>query len=356
MQARSSKIAIVHDSPFARSAAMAALNGYFAVQSIALEEFLATGPVDVPINVFCVNAGAGVAINRVKKALHICKTDIVFVLPTHNSDGIKRLREITDADYLVLPIDPDELRAVVKKTLNRPVERSWESLHPKKRQALKKTVVCFQKCFDRVQDGKPLPIEEIQNCCQHIRDAAELGDLDGWIDALDDHHDYSFRHSMIVCGTLSYFAHALGIRGADLDKLTVGGLLHDIGKARVPLEILDKPGKLNDRELKIMNQHPVHSQEILLGENDLDADLVAMAVSHHEKIDGTGYPHSLCGAKINDHVRLTAIADVYSALIDKRAYKGSMTSEAALDMMGNFKGHLDVDLLRSFRSIVLDKG
>ncbi|MCZ6509944.1 MAG: hypothetical protein O7A62_05075, partial [Alphaproteobacteria bacterium] len=177
MQARNSKIAVIHDSQVAFDAAMAALNGYFAVHPIALEEFLATGPVEALINVFCVNAGAGVTINRVKKALHICKTDIVFVLPTHNSDGIKRLREITDADYLVLPIDPDELRAVVKKTLNRPVERSWESLHPKKRQALKKTVVCFQKCFDRVQDGKPLPIEEIQNCCQHIRDAAELGDL-----------------------------------------------------------------------------------------------------------------------------------------------------------------------------------
>ena len=80
-----------------------------------------------------------------------------------------------------------------------------------------------------------------------------------------------------------------------------------------------------------------------------------MAVSHHEKIDGTGYPHALSGAKINDHVRLTAIADVYSALIDKRAYKGSMTSEEALDMMVNFKGHLDMDFLRSFRSFVLEK-
>ena len=355
MQAQNTKIAIIYDNTAATHAAADALNGYFAVHLIPLEKFLVTGPADAQINIFCVNAGSRATIDRVKKAVTICPTNALFVLPTHNSDGIKRLREITDAELLVLPLDAGELRDLIKKTLNRSVERSWKSLHPKKRQALKETVVCFQNCFDLVQDGKPLPIEDIQNCCQHIRQAAELGDLDDWIDALDDHHDYSFRHSMFVCGTISYFAHSLGIRDADLDQLTVGGLLHDIGKARIPLEILDKPGKLDDREWKIMKQHPVASQEILLGENDLDAELVAMAVSHHEKIDGTGYPHALSGAKINDHVRLTAIADVYSALIDKRAYKGSMTSEEALDMMANFKGHLDVDLLRSFRSFVLDK-
>jgi len=138
--------------------------------------------------------------------------------------------------------------------------------------------------------------------------------------------------------------------------LTVGGLLHDIGKAKIPLEILDKPGKLDEREWQTMKLHPVYSNDILADESGLDAELVAMAVSHHERIDGAGYPNALSGAQINDPVRLTAIADVYSALIDKRAYKGSMTSEAALDLMGSFDGHLDMDLLRSFRSFVLDQG
>jgi putative nucleotidyltransferase with HDIG domain len=245
---------------------------------------------------------------------------------------------------------------LIKKTLNRSVEKSWESLHPKKRQALKGTVVCFQNCFDLVEAGAPLPIEDIQSCCHDIRDAAELGDLDNWIDALDDHHDYSFRHSMFVCGTLSYFAHSIGIRGADLDQLTVGGLLHDVGKAKIALGILDKPGKLDEEEWRIMKQHPVLSQNILCDENGLNNDLVAMAVSHHERIDGTGYPSELSGAQINDYVRLTAIADVYSALIDKRAYKGSMTSEDALKIMRESKGQLDMDLLRTFRDFVLDRG
>lgn len=181
-----------------------------------------------------------------------------------------------------------------------------------------------------------------------------LGGLNEWIDALDRHHNYSFRHSMFVCGSLTYFAHSLGIRGADLELLTVGGLLHDIGKSSIPNAILDKPGKLDDEEWEAMKKHPEYSRTILLNEQNLDKIIVTMAASHHERLDGTGYPDGLSGPSIADYVRLTAIADVYSALIDKRAYKGSMSSEDALDLMGKFEGHLDPDLLRSFREFVLD--
>ena len=81
-----------------------------------------------------------------------------------------------------------------------------------------------------------------------------------------------------------------------------------------------------------------------------------MAVHHHEKLDGNGYPDGLAGAQISDHVRLMAIADVYSALIDKRSYKEAMGHEEALDLMLEFEGHLDMDLLSAFRGFLLDKG
>jgi putative nucleotidyltransferase with HDIG domain len=356
MQARNANIAVIYDNITTCKIVVAALAEYFTVRPVPLDEYGANGSLVAALTVFCVDLGAKATFDRLKKSLTSGEHELLFVLPTFNSETIAKLRGYSDADYLISPIVPHELRSLVKKTLNRPVERIWETLHPQKRQALKETVVVFEACFDQAQEGNPLPIEDIQDCCQLIRQAAELGGLDSWIDALDDHHDYSFRHSMFVCGTLAYFAQAIGIRGADLDQLTIGGLLHDIGKARIPLAILDKPGKLDDSEWQIMKQHPVSSQDILRRENDLDPDMVAMAVSHHEKLDGTGYPHGLSGAKINDHVRLTAIADVYSALIDKRAYKGSMTSEAALEIMAQSKDHLDLDLFGSFQSFVLDKG
>jgi len=183
-----------------------------------------------------------------------------------------------------------------------------------------------------------------------------LGAFDSWIDALANHHNYSFRHSMFVCGTLTYFAHSIRIGTRDLERLTVGGLIHDIGKSKIPLEILDKPGKLDNADWLIMRDHPIYSREILRHEPDLEPDTIAMAVHHHEKLDGTDYTDGLSGTQTNDNTRLIAIADVYSALIDKRSYKGSMSNEQALDPMATLEGHLDMDLLKAFKTFAVQHG
>jgi len=356
MQTQKADITVIYDSAPAHKAVVSALSGYFTFREIPVEKCAADDVRDATLNIFCVNIGAKETYERVKNVIKIAQGENLFVLPTHNSDSISQLRQLTKADYFLLPLDAKKFPAAIKSALNGPVEKAWEALEPAKRKALKSAVVSFEKCFDQVAHGEPIPLAEITSSCHDIREAAELGGLDSWINALDDHHDYSFRHSMFVCGSLTYFAQAIGIRGDELDQLTLGGLLHDIGKCRIPLEILDKPGKLDDREWESMKQHPVYSRDILAGENDLDADLAAMAVYHHEKLDGSGYPDGLSNGQISDHVRLTAIADVYSALIDKRAYKGSMTSEAAIDIMATLNDQLDMDLLNEFRSFTLDKG
>jgi len=355
MQIENSEITVIYDDAPALKAVKSALSGYLSFTKFLLNDEPSSAR-DAIVTLFCVNVGDGANFERVKQATNRCHGEIIFVLPTHNSESIKRLQHSTNAEYFVLPLDGKEIRNAIKAALNRHVEKGWLSLEPIKRKALTSAVASFGKCFDDVAHGKPIPMNEIQESARQICQAAELGGIDNWIDALDTHHSYSFRHSMFVCGSLTYFAQAIGIRGADLEKLTIGGLLHDVGKSLIPLEILDKPGKLDKRDWEIMRRHPVHSQNVMLREQDFDRDMVGMAAHHHEKIDGTGYPDGLKNAEINDHVRLTAIADVYSALIDKRSYKGSMSSEAALEMMCDFKGHLDMDLLREFRNFVLDNG
>lgn len=356
MDTKNAEIAVIYDSPPAFDAVRAAFSGYLSFGKFPLADYAPDGTLDAAVNVFCINVSDGPNFEHVKQAIKTCQGEILFVLPTHNSESTSRLRRYTKADYFVLPLDGKEFRGAVKAALNRNVEKGWLALDPAKQKALTSAVASFGKCFDDVANGKPIPMDDIQDSCRHIREAAVLGGLDGWINALDSHHNYSFRHSMFVCGSLTYFSQAIGIRGTDLEQLTVGGLIHDVGKSLVPLEILDKPGKLNEDEWVIMRQHPEHSQEVLYRENDIDPDMIAMAVQHHEKLDGTGYPLGLANGQISDHVRLTAIADVYSALIDKRAYKGSMSSKEALEMMSGFEGHLDMDLLREFRCFTLDKG
>ena len=356
MSSRIPDIALIHDNAVNIDHVIKPLKNCFTVQSQTLDDYLDQDPLKADLFVFFTTLKSVAMRDLLKRAIEVCNGAKIFVLPTHNSDSISRLYSLGIEDYVVLPIEAHKLQALAKNTLNQLVEKSWSSLEPVKRKALTSSLKCFEKCFALLESGQPLPIADISASCADIREAAALGGVDDWIDSLDRHHNYSFRHSMFVCGSLTYFAHSMGIRGADLELLTVGGLLHDIGKSKVPYDILDKPGKLDDREWAIMKNHPEYSRTILLNEQNLDKIIVTMAASHHEKLDGTGYPDGLSGSKIDDYVRMTTIADVYSALIDKRAYKGSMSNLGALDMMATFEGHFDADLLRAFREFVLDQG
>lgn len=277
----------------------------------------------------------------------------VFVFPTLNSRNIERAKPIA-REVLVAPYDKQALSDTIRAICNELVEASWRTLGAKEATALKTSLVGFGSMMRATARGEQMPLTEISNACENIQKGIVDSSVDRWLGALRDHHDSTFRHCMFVCGSLSYFAHSLGIGGVDLKELTLGGFLHDTGKARVPHAILDKAGNLDPEEWKIMKSHVDHSRDILSHEQGLDPRIVAMAAYHHEKLDGTGYPEGLSGSQINDHVRLTAISDVFSALIEPRAYKDPMSNEAALEMMLGFKGHLDQGLVRRFREFMLD--
>lgn len=174
--------------------------------------------------------------------------------------------------------------------------------------------------------------------------------------AVRSHHNYTYRHSMMVCGYLVSFAHLIGVRGDELQMLALGGLVHDIGKAKVPVEILDKPDSLNAEEWEFMTKHPEYSKEIFEADGTWERDIVDMAVLHHERLDGTGYPYRKLGSEITDMARMTAIADVFSGLIDKRAYKKAMSPAEAYEIMLAADGHLERSLVEAFRPIALDCG
>jgi HD-GYP domain-containing protein (c-di-GMP phosphodiesterase class II) len=308
------------------------------------------------LSVFLANLGSKKSFEAVKACAMRRREDKFFILPTHTNDNDKRLKELGAAEVFVFPLDHQRMRTSAKVSINRQVEASWINLVPEQHKALTASLACFQDFFNGIKMGEPLPRDNINSTCRLITASTKVGKLNSWIDSLQGHHDYSFQHSMFVCGSLAYFGNALGMGSADLETLTVGGLIHDVGKSLVPLAILDKPGKLDQAEWDEMRRHPEHSREILLRESDLDDRTISMAVHHHEKLDGNGYPDGLSGAQISDLVRLTAICDVYSALIDRRSYKEPMTNEGALDLMATFRGHLDLDLLKAFREFVLDRG
>ena len=169
---------------------------------------------------------------------------------------------------------------------------------------------------------------------------------------LKNYDNYTFTHMVNVSILTMGQARALGIDGPLLREFGLAALMHDIGKVRTPLEILNKPGKLTDEELAIMQQHPVDGAEILRATPDLPALAPIVAFEHHRRLDGTGYPKIERGS-LNLGTMLCAISDVYDAMRSQRAYQQAFPSDRILAVLKQKEGRMfDQHLIRRFVQLI----
>ncbi|URA09070.1 HD-GYP domain-containing protein [Thermospira aquatica] len=159
----------------------------------------------------------------------------------------------------------------------------------------------------------------------------------------------TLRHSQDVAWYAEMLGKELGLADDQLDKLRMGGILHDIGKVGLKDEILFKPGKLTPEEYAIVKQHPVIGKKIIYPINQFDRDVLDIVYSHHEWWNGSGYPEGKRGEAIPFLARITAIADAYSAMVAARVYKPAKKPEEALEELKNFSGiQFDPELVPVF--------
>lgn len=304
--------------------------------------------------IVCINHSTIKSFDMLVRTFDIVVDESVFVMPSFSGEYAAVLKKLGVKKHLAAPVTPDALIRAVGEMRNQVLEKSWQRFPARARDALVASRASFAKVFADIRNSGHVDIPDVQQACALIAEFARTNTLSDWLSAIKDHHDYTYRHCMSVCGMIVHFAHNIGIGSDDLNLLSVGGMLHDIGKARIPLAILDKPGKLDAAEQVTMREHPAQSRLIMDGMEGLDPRVIRMAVHHHEKLDGTGYPDGLSADQIDDLVRLTAIADVFSALIDERAYKAPMSFDQAFAIMASMKGHLDLDMLARFKAFAMD--
>lgn len=173
--------------------------------------------------------------------------------------------------------------------------------------------------------------------------------LAGAIDAKDP---YTKGHSTSVSRYSEALARAVNLPEDEVQRISLGALLHDVGKIGIPESVLKKPGKLDDKEWEIMKQHPTIGAEKVLAPNEALRDLIPIVKYHHERIDGTGYPEKLKGDQIPLAARIVSIADAFHALISDRPYRKGMPVEKACKILKDGSGKFwDTDLVRQFISI-----
>lgn len=164
-----------------------------------------------------------------------------------------------------------------------------------------------------------------------------------------DIDNYTFLHCIDVCIYSVITGKHLNLTDAELKELAMGAILHDIGKCKIPLDILNKPSKLSDDEFFVMRNHTILGMEIIDQTPDMTKRISNIVCQHHEKWDGTGYPIGLKSYDINKFSRIVAIADVYDALTANRVYrKRYMPHEAAEYLMAQADFQFDPDILRVF--------
>ncbi len=198
-------------------------------------------------------------------------------------------------------------------------------------------VIRVSEVLHAIRSGQPFSLSIIKSAARDIVESL-LKNPDALISLsqLKGYDDYTYVHSVNVAILLASLALAMGYPEERLIELGMGGLLHDIGKMRVPEKILNKPGKLTDTEFAIIKRHPEFGIETILDMRGISDITRKIVLQHHERYNGKGYPLGLKGERIHEVGLMSAVADVYDALTSDRVYKAAWTPQKALALI--FKG------------------
>jgi len=209
-------------------------------------------------------------------------------------------------------------------------------------------------CFDAVKRREPVSVAELDRGANVVLGAVKQAKIRKWLDVVWQFDDLTYQHCLLVAGLVAALSFKLGLTSRHQQLLSQAALIHDVGKARVPLAILNKAGALSASEMDVMRSHAAQGHAMLAGQPGVNPVILDVIRHHHEYIDGAGYPDGLRGPQISGYVRIVTICDIYAALIERRPYRPQMPAQQALAVLVKMEAKLDRDLLKSFESVVAE--
>lgn len=200
-----------------------------------------------------------------------------------------------------------------------------------------------------IGDGKSIDVTELFTITNDLMgDMNYKSSLFNFLNNIQHFDDYTYSHSLNVSLIAYTLGQWLNLSGDELENLTVAGLLHDVGKTKIPLDILNKPDKLTDDEFEEVKKHTIYGYEIV-EHQDIPYEMKMAVLMHHERYDGSGYPFKVKNEKINKYAKIIAIADLYDAMTSDRPYRKKITPFQVInEFQRNYLGKLDTAILMVF--------
>ncbi|MDP1559050.1 MAG: HD-GYP domain-containing protein [Nitrosomonas sp.] len=242
---------------------------------------------------------------------------------------------------------PKETAPVAKKS-DPHVSLQEELVVAKKLHAKTKNAVIA--IFNELRMGNVFETEVAEQLVDEInKSVARNGDALLSLIRLKNADEYTYLHSVAVCVLMIALGKQLGLEDNMLKQVGIAGLLHDIGKVRIPSEVLNKPGKLTDDEFDLVKTHSLRGWEILKESSGISEQALDVCLHHHERVDGNGYPDKLSGEALTLFARMGAVCDVYDAITSDRCYKKGWEPAESIRKMASWKeGHFDEAVFHAF--------
>jgi len=215
--------------------------------------------------------------------------------------------------------------------------------------------IALASMFTAVASGTRIDVAGVKNAGGMIADCIDEHGLSKWLAAVRSHHEGTYQHCLLVTGIAIDFGLNLGVPKCDIERLYTAAMFHDIGKATIPLAVLDKPGRLDEQERTLIETHPIAGYDALKDIKGISAEVLDAVRHHHEYLDGSGYPDALCAESISDIVRMLTVSDIFAALIENRIYRQPMSRQAAYDVLCGMQGKLEKPLVAAFKDVALTR-
>jgi putative nucleotidyltransferase with HDIG domain len=285
------------------------------------------------------------------KLSHIRKR--IFLIDPKSRLFIVQAYALGATRVLFNPISPAKLLTELTKG-SASEAGSIDALHGA-REAAAAGAAAIASMFSAALSGTPIDVGSAMAAGRKIADKIAEGGLKSWLETVRRHHEGTYQHCLLVTGIAVDFGLSLGLAKPDIERLYSAAMFHDIGKAKIPLAVLDKPGRLDAQERALIETHPAAGHEVLRDNAGISPEILDAVRHHHEYLDGSGYPDALCAASISDVVRILTISDIFAALIEHRHYKPTTPRDQAYEIIRSMRGKLERPLIAAFRDVALSR-